>query len=308
MALHPRDLPPFDVHRRASLLEQGMHPRFLADPDLVRSVLPGWVTTVAKPASLRAVVQTLQREVIPGAVVSHETALELLEVPLPSGRGWAEGERVHCVAPRSGSARRTWTLAVHRGAVSARLRHHGMDLAPPVTALAQSARHWALDDLVIAMDSLATRRHGAAIHVPLAELTSLVLAETGRGAPSLRRAIPMVRANVWSPMETRTRLMLWRNGFPEPVNNLAVVDPATGRRFHIDLAYEKQRIAVEYDGLRHLTVAEQQADDRVKDEALHRMGWAVLRLTAQDLHEPADVLLRLRALLARQDARTPLTA
>ena len=307
MALHPRDLPPFDVHRRASLHEQGMHPRFLADPQLVRSVLPGWVTTVEKPASLRAVVQTLQREVIPGSVVSHETALELLEVPLPSGHGWAEGERVHCVAPRSGSARRTSTLAVHRSSVDAPLRHHGMGLTPPVLALAQIARHWALDDLVIAMDSLATRRHGAAIHVPLAELTSLVLSATGRGAPALRRAIPVVRANVWSPMETRTRLMLRRNDFPEPVNNLAVVDPATGLRFFIDLAYEEQRIAVEYDGLRHLTEEEQQANDRIKDEALHRMGWAVLRLAAQDLHEPADALLRLRALFSRQDVGTPLT-
>ena len=101
--------------------------------------------------------------------------------------------------------------------------------------------------------------------------------------------------------------MLRRNDFPEPVNNLAVVDPATGLRFFIDLAYEEQRIAVEYDGLRHLTEEEQQANDRIKDEALHRMGWAVLRLAAQDLHEPADALLRLRALFSRQDVGTPLT-
>lgn len=42
--------------------------------------------------------------------------------------------------------------------------------------------------------------------------------------------------------------------------------------------------------------------DRYKDEMLHRQGWIVLRIGADDLHDPWAFLIRLRAAIGVRTA------
>lgn len=74
------------LHRR-EWLASGVSDRRLSGHEFLR-VLPGHYTSASDPPSLNDICATLQRDVLPGAVVSHTTAALLLGIPLPH---WLEG-------------------------------------------------------------------------------------------------------------------------------------------------------------------------------------------------------------------------
>ena len=87
-----------------------------------------------------------------------------------------------------------------------------------------------------------------------------------------------------SPMETRTRLALVRNGLPPPVSQLAVHD---GRHCHyLDLGYREYRVGIEYDGSEHRT-PERARRDLERQHRLTAIGWTLVRPRSTTvLHQP----------------------
>lgn len=294
------DLLPGHLYSRQGLREQGMHPRVLASGELVTPVM-GYCTRADAPASLTRICQFVQEVVIPGAVISHATAAELLGLPLTAGLTHAEGEPLHCtVMPDAGSVgsglrRKRRDLVVHSARALERFRVQGIDVAPPLEIIRQLAPVLGHDDLVACIDALASRRHWARVHIPLERLRRDVELLRGPGVVAVRCAVQDARENVWSPMETRTRLLLLRRGFPEPTPNLRVHEEATGRSFVIDLAYTEAKVAVEYDSEEHRLNRRQWQRDLHKDEVLHQLGWSVVRLSVADLIDPADAFARIAA-------------
>lgn len=65
----------------------------------------------------------------------------------------------------------------------------------------------------------------------------------------------------------------------------------------MDLAYEDQRIAVEYEGDHHRTDRAQWHKDVHRQGRLEDLGWRVIRVTASDLATPATLLTRVRRAL-----------
>src|SRR5699024_10645648 len=55
----------------------------------------------------------------------------------------------------------------------------------------------------------------------------------------------------------------------------------------------QQRIAIAYGGSDHVTDPDLVTHDHHKNTALHGEEWNVLRVHAQDLHDPTDVFARL---------------
>ena len=108
--------------------------------------------------------------------------------------------------------------------------------------------------------------------------------------------------NVWSPMETRTRLLLTRRGYPLPVANLRVDDPDTDWHGCIDLAYPQWRIAIEYDSEAHRLDRALWQKDLHKNQVLHQQAWSVLRISVADLVAPEHFLQRLDAAISRAGA------
>ena len=98
-------------------------------------------------------------------------------------------------------------------------------------------------------------------------------------------------------------LMLRDHGWPPPTLNHAIVDPATGIVYYVDLAYPDCRIAIEYDGSDHVIDSDRVTHDLHKSAVLHAEGWTVLRVHAKDLHDPADVFARLDHAWAARAAR-----
>ena len=133
-----------------------------------------------------------------------------------------------------------------------------------------------LDDLVIAGDFLLRRRN------PLTTVDALDAFLAGKqGRAGYRRAMrarAQMRANTDSPKETELRLLLLRHGLPEPGINVPIFDETGGWIQDPDRSYEREKIAIQYDGGRHANPA-QRRSDIFRDENARDAGWRVVVLT-----------------------------
>ncbi|MFC7373952.1 DUF559 domain-containing protein [Brachybacterium sp. GCM10030268] len=285
---------PGTMYSRRVLREQGMHPRVLAS-EAITSPLPGLCCRADAPAPLRDVAFALQTVVVPGSVISDETAAELLGLPLPRRLTRREGAALHCRMGRGGARRTQASLIVHQRRPAPTIQFGGLTISAPVTVLQEIAPKLSRMELVACVDALAADRHGASIRVPLQQIRADARSSRGRGARAVRRAANEARERVWSPMETRTRLLICARGYPEPAPNVSVRDGATGSLFYIDLAYDQWRIAIEYDSEHHREDRRTWQRDLHKNEVLHDLGWKVLRISVADFQRPADFFARLDA-------------
>lgn len=270
-----------------------MSERRLASGEFTR-VLPGCHTPTAAPAPLSTVARVAQTSVVPGAVLSHVSAAEVLKLPLSFRLTWAEGAPLHVdldPARRRSSAHR---LVVHARVSRRRIiLPNGLVIADPVDVLLDLAGLLPHDELIACVDALGSLRRKD-LRIPVETVRVAAQRRRGRHVRALRLAAREARDAVDSPRETVTRLLLLRHGFPEPETNLPVLDPVTRVEFLLDLSYERWKIAIEYDGKDHFD-PERARQDRYKDEVLHDQGWSVLRLTNIDHRDPRDFLARLRA-------------
>jgi very-short-patch-repair endonuclease len=110
-----------------------------------------------------------------------------------------------------------------------------------------------------------------------------------RGLRALRVALPLVDDGAASPQETWLRLLLRDNGLPVAATQIPVYDRA-GLIGVVDMGWEDEKIAVEYDGDHHRTNRRQYAKDQRRLRRLEAAGWIVVRVIAED--GAADILAR----------------
>jgi very-short-patch-repair endonuclease len=176
----------------------------------------------------------------------------------------------------------------------------GVRLTTPTETWRHLSTVLALDDLVVAGDSLVRRRDPLA--TPAELLRALARHGGMRGARRLRQAWALVRPGTDSAAETRLRLILVRGGLPEPAVNPRIELTGYGPAL-LDLAYPDRRIAVEFDGVQHRTDARQFERDVLRHERLAACGWRVIRILAAHLASPAAVVARVHdALDARESS------
>ncbi|MCT1885742.1 hypothetical protein M3C36_11195 [Dietzia cinnamea] len=82
-----------------------------------------------------------------------------------------------------------------------------------------------------------------------------------------------------SPQETMVRLWLERSDLPAPATQVVIVNRYGQKIATADLAYEKVKVAVFYDGEVHRSAEQSLFDDHV-DAELRDMGWEVIRVVA----------------------------
>jgi hypothetical protein len=102
-----------------------------------------------------------------------------------------------------------------------------------------------------------------------------------RGVIKLRRMIALASPLAESAGESWIRLAIIDAGLPDPQLQLVVV--LEGREFRLDLAYEKHRVAIEYDGREFHATRSQQLADEARRELLRAHGWIVIVVTKMDL-------------------------
>lgn len=86
-----------------------------------------------------------------------------------------------------------------------------------------------------------------------------------------------------SMMESRLRVTLVVSGLPRPVCQFSVFDADGSFVARLDLAYPWAKLAIEFDGVHHLS-REAQTSDLRRHNRLLALGWRVLRFTAEDVY------------------------
>lgn len=141
----------------------------------------------------------------------------------------------------------------------------------------------AFREKVVAVDALA---HNCTI-APDGVLRLRTRHVGARGARHVVPVLTLCDARAESPMETRIRMALYEHGLPVPHVQFEV--DAGGRARRLDLAYPEVKLAIEYDGRDHRG-QEQAHKDLLREAALVRLGWTVLRFDAHAVHfRPARI-------------------
>ncbi len=177
----------------------------------------------------------------------------------------------------------------------------GLPATTPQRTAFDIGRRGALRSAVVRLDALARATGVKADDV-------LRIAESHPRSPGLRQletALGLVDAGAQSPRESYLRLLLIDAGLPRPQTQIPVPDVDGTVFAYLDLGWEEQLVAVEYDGDQHRTDRRQYVRDIRRIEMLERMGWIVVRVVAED--RPAGIVGRVRAALAASSVNSRLS-
>jgi very-short-patch-repair endonuclease len=113
------------------------------------------------------------------------------------------------------------------------------------------------------------------------------------GRRLLRQTIDLIADGCQSELEAHGVLNVFRHRSLPPSVGQFRIDLPTGR-IHLDRAWPEVKLAVELDGARYHTSAEDRRNDLARDAALASLGWVVLRFTYADvLRDPEGVRAKL---------------
>lgn len=294
---------------RDEWLRRGFHPRQLSSARFLR-VFPGYRMLADSPATFSEACRLLQREIVPGAVISHESAGALLRIVLPPCSSAACGAggpfpTLHVVRPRS-RARSATGYRVHAGRSSCTVEVEGVVVSHPYAVLCQLAPELRPWDLTIAVESIV--RPGfvvpdLTVEGAVAHAWECASGDVGR---SVSAAARRARRDAASPEETILRLLLVAAGFPEARRNL-VVEGTVGAPSHsITWAWPSARVGLDLAALGRDPLSPSAAGRRAVD--LAQAGWWELRPVPADLEDPLLLLLQLRFLLGRGNEGAPAVA
>lgn len=276
----------------------GLSPSRLAGSDLVRPF--HGVRTAESSLSLEARCAAFQLRMPADAYFCSVTAALLLGVPLPPRLEL--GPELHVAVPAPRRALKAAGIIGHKLQTSDSdvWSWAGLRIASPEFTWCELGAALSVPDLVAAGDYLIHWR------TPLTTQERLEAAITTmrkrRGSVALREAITLLNGRSESRPESLVRVMLERAGLTEYAVNLPITT-SDGTHYRADLAFVREKLAIEYQGDHHRGV-EQFRWDMTRTSRLQADGWFVMQLNADDLYEPSELLTRIRRVLAaRRRAR-----
>ena len=215
------------------------------------------------------------------------TALQMLGVELPvSLQDW---DNCHVIVPHDASHPRRKSVIAHRCRTWPGIWRsvEGLAVLHPVDHWLQ-LRHATDDELIEVGDGFLRRRH------PLLTITQLTqrLSELHgvTGVARARQVVHWLAPDTDSLPETSTRLTLVHAGLDRPIVNCAIPCPAAGRTYHADMAYDKEKLAIEFDGAVHVGNRRQMELDAIRRRDIQNEGWLVITVTASQLLNPANFI------------------
>lgn len=220
-------------------------------------------------------------------VLSHATAALLWDLPL-----WRTPTTTHVRQDGRRSGRSDPTVSRHVGLPpdDRRAERHGLPVTDLPATVADCLRTMpALHGLVV-LD--AALRSGLVAE----ELAALLAPLRGaRGIARARALLEVADAGAESPGESAARwAVLWR-GFPPPATQLPIKTRIGW--FRGDLGWSRERVLLEYDGRVKYTDREVLVAEKRRHDAIVEAGWRVLRVTKEDVRDPAGLAARVHRLL-----------
>ncbi len=157
-------------------------------------------------------------------------------------------------------------------------------LATPENCFVTAAQTLDVRELVIAGDWLVRRQ----LTSPAA-LLAAAEDTRARGARLARRAAGLVRKRVDSPRESSLRICLVLAGLPTPECNLTLGTDQYPIGT-VDLVYEEFKVLLEYEGDQHRVDRGQWNIDIDRTEEFTAEGYLVIRVTAQRMRRPRQLV------------------
>lgn len=242
--------------------------------------------------ALRAVAVLL---ILPKTLVaSHETALLLHGLPR---LGRSDGT-CHVMAMTSSARTRRVRVRTHLHVPGTQLHAAAPRRVSVADAIAETTCMLGLEAGVVAGD--------AALHRQQVELASIEAAcrrlQNRKGAAVLRQMVQMLDGRSESVGESQLRVICGIAGI-RTTPQVRVADRG-GPFARVDLAVDGLKLAVEFDGMvKYRDDHEALVREKRRQERLERAGWIVVRVTWEDLRNPAEVVRRVRAAMERAVAR-----
>lgn len=235
-------------------------------------------------------------ELLPGAVISHTTAARIHKMVLP--RREEADPTLHLSREPSQAVPRRRLVTGHRIALTGReiVAVSGLAVTSVERTWLDLASVLSVDELVVAGDHLVSGHHRPfgpprfAV-IPLAELTAYV--NSKKWLPYLqhaRDALSLMRVGVDSPPESWLRLLLHHAGMPEFVPNYPLMSAQGYPVVWTDLACERFRTCLEYDGGHHLSPEQQHSDHR-RDLLTAEAGWHQVKISKEDMRRGKAAVL-----------------
>jgi very-short-patch-repair endonuclease len=223
------------------------------------------------------------------------TAGLLYGVPLP--RRHEDDLRLHVAVPNPGRAPRSDGIIGHKYVIGPGevVQWRGVRLSSPERMWCELGPLLALDELVVAGDHLIRHQRPLTSRARLAVM--LERYPDRRGRRRLQRAIVLLDGRSESPGESRLRVLLVENGLTGFELNHAVDVPGTRGGYRLDFAFVAERVAIEYQGAYHSDEAQWRAD-MTRVARLEAQGWRVILVNKDDLRDPAELVARIRSVLA----------
>jgi hypothetical protein len=236
-------------------------------------LIPGFVPTLR--GRLMAATATL------GAVVSHESAAEIHDLPgVPKG--------LAVVTVRIRTTNRFPDVIVHQSTDLSKAQVVEVEDLPVTTPVRTTI------DLAGRMRAPAIGRIVDHLVVNgIASLNEFVdqVAELARhGKPGMKTMHRVLEMRVGEEFMGESQLemlgirLLREWGFPEPEVQYPL-PWRSARRGRVDLAYPSIRLIIEFDGRKWHSTLEAQENDRLRDNLAQLAGWRVLRISYQLLKE-----------------------
>lgn len=298
-----RLIPSGVIAHRDTWISWGVTSRRLASAEFT-SPFPGWHHESSWTPSLAQIARVIQTQHRPGAALWAVSAAEVLQLPLPEHLTYARTGQIHLASPNVRGGGHRGRLVMHRWAGESTFVARGIVLAPLECILRALAIDLTERQLVAALDALLiparSWREDRTANRAMSRTQLLEVIAAAGGGPGhrrLERAAALCREGVDSVQETALRLVICSLGFVEPDVNPQVADPKTGATYYLDLACPGRLLALEYDGrLSHHMTPAQRRHDRTRQDALHALGYRVLRVDAEDLRDLAYLAAQLDAM------------
>jgi hypothetical protein len=196
------------------------------------------------------------------------------------GFGITESAKIHVTVPAGTPVPQIRGIAAHQHllAVPQATAVFGLPCVPPARCAIDLARILDRMDALAVLDAALRLLDVAALRAEAA------LHDGRRGIRQVRELLGLADGRAECRQESHLRLVMHDGKLPAPVPQHGVLDDAGWVRYRIGLAYEEERVGIEY-GRRRLRV------DRARHNWLSRHGWSMRYFTDDDLYRRTDFIV-----------------
>lgn len=294
----PLNVQPFTTRQG---LAAGLSPNRLRGPDLsapfhgIRMPQRKQIATVrADILALEELCGALQQKLPADAWFCGVTAAVVMGVPLPARLERSRILHVAVAPPLRGpNGRGVRGHTFTADANDVRL-WHGIRISSPERVWCELAGTLDLPDLVAAGDYLIQYRLPSTSPGKLADAVARFPGR--RGIRMLQSALPLLHDRSESRQESRLRVIIVLAGFAGLKVNYPVTTSG-GYNHRGDLAFPEYKIFIEYQSELHRSPEAFQRD-MTRISRLEADGWYVMQVNIRDLDDPAELVQRIRRLLA----------